>query len=168
MTYSSGLSRLPSKILAYGSSAGPAFSGKFGSRGKIHDLVCHGLIASSCSQRQIVVVEASVTPRSITSRCSSVREKRPSGRPCVAGSSHAIALTSATCCGGKTARATLARLVLQTIQAIVEQPPSPLADHPGRRVQSSCHLAVMQPLGAIEHDPRALDFLPRTLLRPRD
>src|SRR4051794_34060100 len=168
MTYSSGRSRLPSKIPAYRSNARPALKAKLGSRGKIHERVCHGLIASSCSQRQIVDADASVTPRSITSRCSSVRENRPSGRPCVTGSSHAIALTSATCCGGKTARATRARLVLQTIQAIVEEPPSPLADDPGRRVQSGCDLGVMQPLGGIEHDPRALDFLPRTLLRPRD
>jgi len=49
------------------------------------------LIASSCSQRQIVDADASVIPRSITSRCSSAREKRPNGRPCTTGSSHAIA-----------------------------------------------------------------------------
>ena len=53
-------------------------------------------MASSCSQRQIVEADAWHTPRSITSRCSSVREQRPSGRPCVAGSSQAIALTSAS------------------------------------------------------------------------
>src|SRR4051794_12374889 len=104
MTYSSGRSRRASKTRAYRSSTRPALAANSGSRRKIHDRVCHGLIASSRSQRQIVVADASVTPRSMTSRCSSVREKRPSGSPCVAGNSHAIALTSATCCGGKTAR----------------------------------------------------------------
>jgi hypothetical protein len=66
-------------------------------RGRSTKRVCHGLIASSCSQRQIVDADASVTPRSITNRCSSVHEKRPNGRPCVAGNSQAIAFTSATC-----------------------------------------------------------------------
>src|SRR4051794_14523594 len=168
MTYSSGRSRRASKTRAYRSSTRPALAANSGSRRKIHDRVCHGLIASSRSQRQIVVADASVTPRSMTSRCSSVREKRPSGRPCVTGSSHAIALTSATCCGGKTARATRARLVLETVEAIVKEAPSPLADDPCRRVQPRGDLGVMQTIGRIKHDPRALDLLPRTLLSTRD
>src|SRR3954465_1305242 len=168
MTYSSGRSRRASKTRAYRSSTRPALAANSGSRRKIHDLVCHGLIASSCSQRQIVVADASVTPRSITSRCSSVREKRPSGRPCVTGSSHAIALTSATCCGGKTARTTRARLVLEPVQAISKEAPSPLTDDPRRRVYPRRDLGVKQPVGGVQHDPRPLDFLPRTLLGPRD
>jgi hypothetical protein len=35
---------------------------KSGSRGKIHERCCHGLSERSCSQRQIVVAETSVTP----------------------------------------------------------------------------------------------------------
>jgi hypothetical protein len=55
------------------------------------------LSASSCSQRQIVDAEASVTPRSTTSLCSSLRVKRQAvrGRQ-LAGD----AFTSATCSGG--------------------------------------------------------------------
>ena len=163
MTYSSGRSRLPSNTRAYRSSARPAFSAKLASRGKIHERVCHGLIASSCNHRQIVDADASVTPRSITRRCSSAREKRDSGSPCVAGSSHAIALTSATCCGGKTTRATRARSVLQTITAIMKEPFSPLPDDPRGRVQPRSDLGVLR---GIQHDPRALHILKRQLLSP--
>jgi hypothetical protein len=125
------------------------------------------LIASSCSQRQIVDADASVTPRSITSRCSSRRENFDSGSPRVAGSSHAIALTSATCCGGKTARATRARLVLQTLKPIIKEPSSPLPNDPRRRVQPHRDLGIWHPVGRVEHDPRALHILKRQLLRPR-
>jgi hypothetical protein len=106
-----------------------------------------------------------VTPRSITNRCSSSRENFDSGRPLVAGSSHAIALTSATCCGGKTARATRARLVLQTLKAIMKEPSSPLPNDPRGRVQPGRDLRVRQPLHGIEHDPRALHILEGQLLR---
>jgi O-methyltransferase len=50
----------------------------------------------------------------------------------------------------------------------MKEPPSPLTDDPSRRVQPRRDLSVMQPLGRVEHDPRALDLLPRTLLSPRD
>src|SRR3954451_13274716 len=167
MTYSSGRSRRASKTRAYRSSTRPALAANSGSRRKIHDRVCHGLIASSRSQRQIVVADASVTPRSMPSRCSSVREKRPSGSPCVAGNSHAIALTSATCCGGKTARATRARLVLKPIQPIVEEAPSPLPHDPGGRIQPRGDLGIGNTRGGVQHDPRPLNLLPRPLLSPR-
>jgi len=114
--------------LAYRSRARAAFSAKFGSRGKIHDRTCHGLIASSCSQRQIVDADASVTPRSMTSRCSLTLEKRDNGSSCVRGSSHAIALTSATCCGGKTTRPTRPRLILKALQTLGAKSPSPPSD----------------------------------------
>jgi hypothetical protein len=48
-------------------------------------------------------------PRSIASRTSSAADQRESGTPCSAGSSHASALTSATCAGGKTPRPALPR-----------------------------------------------------------
>jgi hypothetical protein len=123
------------------------------------------LIASSCSQRQIVDADASVTPRWITRRCSSVRENRDSGSPCVAGSSHAIALTSATCCAGKTARATHARLVLEPVQTLLGESSSPLADDPSRRVKSRRDLAVAQAISRVEHDPRPLNLPKRLGLR---
>jgi hypothetical protein len=53
--------------------------------------------ASSRSQRQIVEAEAPLTPRSITSQCSSVREKRESGSPWLTDRPQASAFTSATC-----------------------------------------------------------------------
>jgi hypothetical protein len=139
---------------------------KSGSRGKIHDLVCHGLIASSCSQRQIVCAEASLTPRSITSRCSSTREKRAGGRPCDSGNSHAIALTSATCSGGKTTRSTRPRLVAQPRQPMLGESSPPTTNQPRRAIQPGRDLGVVQPLGRVEHDPRALHIPEGQLLRP--
>jgi hypothetical protein len=116
------------------------------------------LIASSASQRQIVVAEASVTPRSIMSRCSSVRVKRESGRPWVAGSSQAIALTSATCSGGKTARASRALLVGEPSEPLVAESSSPLTDALGRAVESLGDLGVGLPARRVEDHPRPLDL----------
>src|SRR6266487_3476934 len=67
---------------------------------KIQERCCHGFKASSCSQRQIVDADASVSPRWMTSRCSSLREKRLSGSPCVAGSSQASAFGVMAAVGG--------------------------------------------------------------------
>src|SRR5512133_952855 len=92
----------------------------------------------------------------MTSRCSSVREKRPSGRSCTTGNSHATATTSATCSGGKTARATRARLVRQPLHAVLAEPSSPLADHFGVTVAAHRDVLVPHPLGRVEDQPRAL------------
>jgi hypothetical protein len=62
---------------AHRTSARPAFAANSGSRRYIKHCCCHGLIASSCSHRQIVDADASVTASSITSRYSSVRETDP-------------------------------------------------------------------------------------------
>src|SRR3954469_5193600 len=166
MTSSSGRSRRPSNRRAYRSSTRPALTAKPRSRTNSHERCCHRLIASSASQRQIVAADASVTPRWTTSRCSSVRENRPSGNPCVAGKSHAIALTSATCSGGKTARATRARLVLQALKTLLGEPSSPTPDQPRRRVQPRGDLCVRHALHRVQHDPRALHLLEGQLLRP--
>src|SRR5829696_8631886 len=118
----------------------------FGSRGKIHERCCHGLIASSASQRPIVDADASLMACSMTKRCSSKRLKRDSGTPCVLGSSHAIALTCATSSGGKAARATDPRLVPQTLKALLAESSSPpthrLPTHPQARADLSVGLAV--------------------------
>ena len=94
------------------------------------------------------------TPRSgrarSTSRCSSVREKRPSGRPCVAGNSHASAFTSATCSGGKTARAARALAILEPSQALLEEPPPPAADDIRRRLEPARDLRVGLPVGRVQ------------------
>ncbi len=114
----------------------------------------------------MVVAEASVTPRSTMSRCSSVRVKRESGRPWLAGSSQAIALTSATCSGGKTARATRARLVLKPGEALCTESSAPLADDLGVAVEPPRDLLVLQPRGRVQDQPRALHLAPGQGRRP--
>jgi hypothetical protein len=69
--------------------------------------------------------------------------------------------------GGKTTRATRARLVLQSLKTIVEEPSSPLPHNPRRRVQARRDLGIRHPIRRVEHDPRALHILKRQLLRPR-
>src|SRR6266508_2074854 len=117
---------------------------------KIQERCCHGFNASSCSQRQIVEADALVTPRWTTSRWSSAREKRESGSPCVAGSSQASAFTSATCAGGKTARAARALAILEPGEALLEEPLPPAADHLRRRLPPAGDLGVAQPLGGVQ------------------
>jgi hypothetical protein len=136
-----------------------------GSRRKIQERTCQGRIAASCSQRQIVEAEASLTPRSITSRCSSVRLKRESGRPCVAGSSQAIAFTSATCSGGKTARAPRALPIGEALEPLGPESSPPLADALGRAVESFGYLRIGHTLGRVEDHPRPLDLTKRHGLR---
>jgi hypothetical protein len=67
-----------------------------GSRGKIHERCCHGLIASSDSQRQTVTpLICSTIPRATASRANSVEDQRDSGTPLSTGNEQAIAITSA-------------------------------------------------------------------------
>jgi hypothetical protein len=97
-----------------------------------------------------------------------VRLKRPSGRPWTAGSSQAIALTSATCSGGKTARAPRAWFIAQPIEALGVKASSPMADDPGRGVKTGRDLGVGLAFGGVEDDPGALDLAPGTLLGAGD
>ena len=97
-----------------------------------------------------------------------MRLKRESGRPCRTGSSQAIALTSATCSGGKTARASRARSVLQPLQTFVMEAPSPATDDPRRCVQASGDVHVAFPCGCIEDDLGALHLPPGKLLGAGD
>src|SRR5205823_1003054 len=132
----------------------PAFSRKAGSVGKIQERCCHGLSASSASQRAIVEADASQTPRSITSRCSSAREERDSGRPCSRGNSHAIAFTRATSSGGKTPRTPRPRSITQAIESLLKEPFPPQRDRPQRAVEPTRDLRVRFPLGGKQHDLR--------------
>jgi hypothetical protein len=60
----------------------PALAAKFGSRGKIHERCCQGLMASSVSHRQPVTPEICLAiPRAIASRASSEEDHRNSGTP---------------------------------------------------------------------------------------
>jgi len=92
--------------------------------------------------------------------------KRDSGSPSAAGNSHAIALTSAICSGGKTARATRARSILESFQALFEETSSPAANDAGRGVETGGDLDVASAFGRIEHDPRSLHLSPLALLSP--
>lgn len=79
-----------------------ALAAKSGSRGKIHERLNHGRIASWLSNRHTVVGEiAGTRPRSVTSRANSLQLQRDSGVLLVAGSSQASALTATTVEGGK-------------------------------------------------------------------
>jgi hypothetical protein len=73
--------------------------------------------------------------------------KRESGRFWLAGSSHAIALTSMTSCGGKTSGASAARLVGEAFEALLEEALSPFAhDLPGQ-VELLADDLVLEPVG---------------------
>src|SRR5271169_83260 len=107
-----------------------ALTAKFGSRGKIQHRCCQGRIASSLSQRQTVLsLMVAASPLRCTSRAMSLQLTRDRGRPRVAGSSHATALTSTTTSGGKSSGATRARLLFQARQALLEEAFTPLAHH---------------------------------------
>jgi len=74
----------------------PALGAKLGSRGKIHERCCHGLIASSDSQRHTVTPEmCSAIPRATASLASCADDQRASGTSLSAGSSQARRMTSA-------------------------------------------------------------------------
>lgn len=124
--------------------------------GKIQERCCQGLSASAASQRAIVASEASVTARSMTSRCSSAREKRDSGTPCSRGRSHAIALTSATCCGGKTARAARALEIFKSVQAPLAKASSPAPNRLAAHPKPLADLGVGPALGGQQHEPGPL------------
>src|SRR5712691_2313057 len=115
---------------------------KAGSVGNTQERCCQGLSASSASQRAIVEADASQTPRSITSRCSSAREKRESGTPSLRGSEQAIAFTSAICSGGKTARTSSAGAVIEPGQPLLEETLPPHRDRPQRAVEAARDLRV--------------------------
>jgi hypothetical protein len=122
--------------------------------GKIHERCCQGLIASSASQRPIVDADASLIACSTTKRCSSDRLKRDSGTPWALGSSHAIALTCATSSGGKTARTTRPRSILETLDALSSEPFSPAGDAIGGHIEARGDLEIGEPLGRQQHQLR--------------
>jgi hypothetical protein len=53
----------------------------------------------------------------------------------MAGNSHASALTSATCSGGKTALAARSRSILEPVQTLLEEASSPATDDPRRGIE---------------------------------
>jgi hypothetical protein len=93
---------------------------------------------------------------------------RESGTPSWRGSSHATALTCATSSGGKTARATHARPVLQTLQALLSEAFSPTTNDLGRHVQPPANLDVRLAVGGVEHELCTLDLLVRARVARSD
>src|SRR6266566_2130360 len=107
----------------------PALTANSGSRGKIQVRCCHGRIASSCSHRQTVLSLMRATmPDRCASRTISAVLSRESGRPSVAGSSHASALILTTSSGGKSPGPTRAWAFLQARHAFLEESLAPQTD----------------------------------------
>src|SRR6266852_3533195 len=108
----------------------PALAAKSGSRGKIQVRCCQGRMASSWSHRHTVVsLMVATMPERWASRTRSLMLRRESGKPRVAGSSHARALIWTTTSGGEKPWAARAWSLLQAVQAFVEEPFAPQTDH---------------------------------------
>src|SRR5208283_2637807 len=104
------------------------------------------------SHRQIVTAAIVATiPRLTASIASSALDQRESGTPRSAGSSHAIALTSATCAGGKTPRPTRPRSLLKTLDSLLAEPYSPGRHRRARASQPLSDLRVCQSLTSQRH-----------------
>src|SRR4030066_1669488 len=99
-----------------------ALAAKKGSRGKIQHRCCHGLIASSESQRQTVLsLIRATSPVRLASAATSDVLILESGTPRWAGSPHARALTWTTNSGGKNPRAAGGGGPLKPRQACVRE-----------------------------------------------
>src|SRR5919198_5309953 len=152
-TYSSVLSGSPCHWRAYRSSTRAALGSKSGSRGKIQLRCAHGRIASSASQRQMVVPEISATrPRLMTSLRMSGTCSRDSGRPRRLGSSQAIAFTSTTSSGGKNAWASPPGPLLEPVEALGEEALAPLGHDLPPGAQARRDLVIVEAFGRHEHD----------------
>ena len=102
---------------------------KSGSRGKIQDRCCQGLIASAASQRRTVEAEIeATTPRRLASAASSGQLHLASGMSASAGSSQARAFTSATCTAlNRRGRPVRGRSVKSGQPLLMAEPSPPLA-----------------------------------------
>ena len=153
ITNSSGPKAVPSQLRAYRSSTRPAFSAKWGSRGKIQLRWRQGGNASALSQRQSVTPLICATiPRAITSRWSSGTVKCASGTPWREGISQASRLTSTTTLGGEAGWAPAAGLFVQPGEAFEEEPVPPLADDLPRRIEAGGDDVVPDVLGGEQDD----------------
>ena len=79
----------------------------------------------------------------------------------MAGSSQAIALTSATCSGGKTARASRALQIGESLEPLVAESSSPLADALRGAVQALGNPSISLTRRGVEDHPRSLDLTER-------
>src|SRR5258708_16022263 len=107
----------------------PALTANSGSRGKIQVRCCHGRIASSWSHRQTVLSLIRATmPDRCASRTISAVLSRESGRPRVAGSSHASAFILTARSWGKIPAPTRAWAFLKAGHALLEESLAPETD----------------------------------------
>src|SRR5918994_1700218 len=107
-TRSPGPNGRPSQSPAYRSNTRAALTAKSGARTEIQDRCCHGLSASSVSQRRTEAAETVRWQRMASSRAISGQLHRDSGTSCSAGNAHANAMASARtagpCTGGRPLR----------------------------------------------------------------
>ncbi len=121
----------------------PALTANSGSRGKIQVRCCHGRIASSWSHRQTVLSLIRATmPDRCASRTISAVLSRESGRPRVAGSSHASALIWTTSSGGKSPGPTRAWAFLKAGHALLEESLAPETDDITSDGEGRCDLLI--------------------------
>jgi hypothetical protein len=99
-------------------------------------------------------------PRSITSRCSSAREKRDAERPDRAATRTRSPYVR-DLLRGETPRSTRPRSILKTIHPLTSEPTSPTPHDLGHAVQPRRDLDVAQPIGGVEHKLGALHDLVR-------
>lgn len=97
----------------------------------------------------------------------SAADQRANATPDVAGSSHASALTSATCAGGKTPRSTRPRSLLEPVNAFLAEPFSPLRYRLARLIEPRRDLGVGHAVGRVQDRLRAHDIAMRTRVRRR-
>src|SRR5450631_522396 len=144
ITNSSSRSARPCQQRAYKSRIRPALAWKQGSRGNIQQRCCQGRIASSCNQRHTVLLLMLATkPVLCACRATSATLNLDSGRPKVAGSSQANALTSTMSSGGESPGTTWAPPFLQARQSLFEEALAPLADHLAARIEPCSDLIVI-------------------------
>ena len=131
---------------------------KSGSRGKLQDRCCQGLIAAADRQRPIVVPEIEATmPCSTAARAG---RGVPAGQRWVGfgrqfaghrldGDDHVRGEIGGSSCPGQ---------IGQSGQAFFEESFAPLRDHLTGGVQAGRDLIVAQPVGGVEHDPGSHDI----------
>src|ERR1700674_2062981 len=137
----------------------PALTANSGSRGKIQVRCCQGRIASSWSHRQTVLSLIRATmPDRCASRTISAVLSRESGRPRIAGSSHASALIWTTSCGGKSPGPTRAWAFLKTGHALLEESLAPETDDITSDGEGGCDLIIGATLRRQQDHARSHDL----------
>src|ERR1035437_2297941 len=148
ITNSSSRSDCPCQRRSYRSRIRPALAWKCGSRGKIQQRCCQGRMASSFNQRQTVLsLMCATRPERCACRATSATLSRDSGKPKVAGNSHASALISTVSSGGKDPRASRAGSFFEARHSLIEEAFTPLTDHLAPRLQANGDLVVIHAVG---------------------